>query len=120
MLGSSIAYFALLTLASGRETLSGAEKILAGSYAGLLFFGPLVGFWVFTVRTDVWMLVFEASAIFLFWRFYGTRPFLAILACAIACYAAWAFKHVSVFTAITVLIWLFLNRAAPQYGVSPI
>ena len=110
LLGSAIGYLALLALAGGRGKPSGPEKLIAVSYAGLMFFGPLVGFWVFTVRTDIWALMFEALAILIFWRHYGTRPLFSVLACATACYAAWAFKPISVFTAMTMPLWLFLHR----------
>lgn len=110
VVGSVAAYFAYLAVATPEGGATAALKLMAASFAGLVFFGPLVGFWSFTVRTDMWTLMFEGLAILLFWRFYRTAPLLAVLACAAACYGAWGFKHVNVFTAATVGLWLLWRR----------
>jgi len=110
ILGAIISYFAFLEVAGHSTRVGEKTKLIAASFAGFTFFGPLVGFWVFTARTDIWTLLLEASAIFLFWRYYRSAPVRAVLLCALACYLAWSLKHISVFTASTVGLWLLGQR----------
>lgn len=70
----------------------GGEPLLALALAGFAFAGPLVGWWSFTVRPDVWAVGFETLAMALLLLGWRARPQLAALAAAVLFYAAWSCK----------------------------
>ncbi len=105
--GTALSYASFLKIL---KTTDLTMKILCLSFSVFVFFGPLVGFWGFTVRADIGALTFEILAVFLFWTFYPNRPLLAVLLCAVAAYAAWGFKQVNVVSTVTVGLYLLYHR----------
>ena len=79
---------------------------LSLAYAITLFTGPLVGFWIFTARADVWSMTLEMMAVLVFWRLDRARPWLALIGAAVLAYAAWSVKHGSVLAAGTLALYL--------------
>ncbi|GAB6052607.1 hypothetical protein JCM17960_14270 [Magnetospira thiophila] len=96
-----------------RRTGDGSEPTplgLALPFALLLFFGPLVGFWGFTVRPDIWAMALEILGLLLFWRNLPRRPLVAVGMAALLFYGAWSFKHVNVTATVTVALYLLATR----------
>jgi len=58
-----------------------------------------MGWWVFTVRSDLWAMVLEITGITIFMRYYRGNWVVAVLALALFAYLAWSFKQVNVFAA---------------------
>ncbi|NQU60689.1 MAG: hypothetical protein HQ512_06135 [Rhodospirillales bacterium] len=85
-------------------------KILCLSFAAAIFFGTLVGFWGFTVRADIGALLFEILGVYVFWKFYPSRPYRAVLLFAIAAYCAWGFKQVDIVSNVAVGFFLLYRR----------
>lgn len=78
--------------------------------AMLLAFGPLYGFWVVTVRPDVWAVSLEIIAVCVFHRLLPSGPTRAAAAMASVAYLAWSFKHTAVFGLGGVGLFLLLRR----------
>lgn len=87
IIGAYLSYSAVL------GPLDRREKPLGAAFAVFVGAGPVVGFWALTSRPDLMALTMEIWAVFLFWRWYGRRPLVAVLLFCIAAYAAWAFKQ---------------------------
>ncbi len=101
--GTALSYSSFLNIL---EKTDRTMKILCLSFSIFIFFGPLMGFFGFSVSSDIGALVFDILTIFLFWKFYPNRPFRAVLLCAVSAYCAWGFKQVNVFSTITVGLYL--------------
>lgn len=84
-------------------------RILSLAFAVYLMFGPLVGYWGITVRSDIWGMVLEVGAVYVFWKFSPKRPYLAVVLTAIMLFGAWSFKQVDVFSAIAVGLYLLFH-----------
>lgn len=85
-------------------------KMMAVSFSLMVFLGPLVGFWAFTVRPDVWSFVFEVTGIFLFWRYYSVYKIKAVFLSAIVLYCSWAFKQSYIYTTVATSLFLLMRR----------
>lgn len=72
------------------------SAVLAGALAVLVAAGPLIGFWAFTVRADVWGLAFEVLAVLAFLALLPRSDMKAALALAVLGYLAWSFKQTNV------------------------
>lgn len=72
--------------------------------------GPLVGWWVISVRADIWALTFEIIGTVLFLRYYPERRLSAVLVFAIACYLAWSFKQTNIYALGSVGVFLMFKR----------
>ncbi|MBF0289798.1 MAG: hypothetical protein HQM14_18445 [SAR324 cluster bacterium] len=84
-------------------------KRLCFAFSLSLFFGPLVGFFGIAAAPDIWALVFDVSATYLFFRYYQKQSFAIVLVCFFA-YLAWAFKQIFVYTPGTIGLFLLLKR----------
>lgn len=82
----------------------------AASLAILLVFGPLFGFWVITVRPDVWSISLEIIAIAVFMALYRKNWMASIVAAAMLAYLAWSFKHTTVFGLGGIALFLLLRK----------
>ncbi len=110
--GTTIAYLIFVRMTNPRGM---TEKVSSFGCAVLLFFGPLVGFWGFTVRPDVWAMVCEILAVLLFWSLRSSRPVAGIVLAAACLFAAWSLKQSNIVT--TVVIGLYLLRSQPRWHV---
>lgn len=90
---------------------SQSAKVLALAFALLIGTGPLVGFWVFTVRPDIWATTFEIFGAVCFICNYPKRKWLALLGIALCAYAAWAFKQGSVSFLVSIGCFLLVRKA---------
>jgi hypothetical protein len=104
--GTALSYATLRVMTGARSKALRGLFFLMSVY---LMFGPLIGFWGFTVRSDIWAMVLEIAAVFLFWRFYPARPPLAAALAAVALFAAWSFKQIDVFSAIAIGLFLLFH-----------
>jgi hypothetical protein len=75
-----------------------------------LMLGPLVGWWAFTVRSDVWAMALEICAVALFMRLRPAAPLLAVTAFALLAYGAWSFKQINITTICAVGLFLLCRR----------
>ena len=96
-IGSFMAYKAMVAVT---ETQSNTMRQLCLCLAIYLMFGPLVGFWAFTIRPDIWGMVFDMSAVFVFWKFYPKHQYRAAIFASILLFCSWSFKHVDIFSAV--------------------
>ena len=92
-----------------RRILAG-QAIFAASLAGSVFFGPLVGWWAFTVRPDVGALMFEATAIAVLLLWWRTRPLSATAASCLLFYGAWSLKQNYVLGLGSAMVFLAYRR----------
>jgi hypothetical protein len=106
-LGAAVCYASFVVVAKIEDRW---VKLLALSFALFVFFGPLVGFWGFTVRPEVWSLALECLVVLAFWRLYPRWPLQAAIICAVIAYLAWSFKQGNVFSTVTVGLFLLYRR----------
>ena len=78
--------------------------------AGLIFLGPLMGFFGIATQPDIWGFSLDVTAIYLFLRFYEKRPLLGIILFCVFAYFAWGFKQIFVFSTGTVGLFLLLRN----------
>ncbi|MBI2470448.1 MAG: hypothetical protein HYV59_04300 [Planctomycetes bacterium] len=107
LFGVFICYASFIQLS---EVKNRTMSTLAFSFSLLTFLGPLVGFWAFTVRPDVWSFVFEVTGIFFFWKYYSRNKIKAIFFAAIALYCSWAFKQSGFLTVVAILVFLIIKK----------
>ena len=93
-------------------TLALAPSRLAWStLAGIAFLSSgLFGWWLFTVRPDVWAMTFEIASAAWFLTFHARRPWLAILGSVVLAYLAWSFKQANLSAIVTVVLFLVWQR----------
>ena len=84
--------------------------LIAPFAATILFIGPLMGFWAFTVRPDLWAFVFEICAVFAFVRVFGTNRHAAAVLAAVLFFGAWMFKQAAVSAVCGVGLFLLIER----------
>lgn len=89
-----------------------AIKPLAALAAAVVFVGPLMGFWAFTVRPDVWALVCEVLGLLVFLRTYGRNRILAVTLAAGIFFIGWMFKQSTLGAACGVGLFLLSERRA--------
>lgn len=97
----------LLSAAAGAGRTA---RMLAACFAVLIAVGPLVGFWLITVRPDIWAFALEIVGLWIFARFYPEKRLSAVGAFAILFYAAWAFKQTAVLVGGGVGLFLLFRR----------
>lgn len=104
----------IVVAAAGLQRLGGGggggARGVVLAFAVSLMTGPLVGFWIFTLRPDLWAMVLEMLAVLAFWRLWSERPRWAIGVAVAVCYLAWGFKHSNLFAAATVGVFLLSER----------
>jgi hypothetical protein len=81
-------------------------KIFALIFAILIFIGPLAGFWVFTVRPDMWAPTLDALAIHCFFKFKNRHELTALLLFCLFSYFSWAFKQTHILAPATIGLYL--------------
>ena len=104
--GTFVSYRTFLIVTAAHSYVLRTLCILFAVY---LMFGPLIGFWGITIRSDVWGMVLDICAIYLFWKFYPTRPYTAVILAAIAMFVAWSFKQVDIYSAVAVGLFLLVQ-----------
>lgn len=92
------------------EDKNGWTKPFCLAFAIYLATGPLIGWWAFTIRADVWALTFEIIAIACFLKYYPSRRIAAVLLLAVFCYLAWSFKQINVYAVGGAGLFLLLRR----------
>lgn len=105
--GAWVSYRCFEHLASGEDKNG---RILSLSFALLLFFGPLMGFWAIATAPDIWALTLDVTAVFLFLRHYPKRSLKAVLLFCLFAYLAWSFKQIFVFSTGAVGLFLLIRR----------
>lgn len=115
LLGVVAAWFAMtrtLQISEARIRLDQdvISPLLAPACASVVCVGPLMGFWAFTVRPDLWALVFEIIAVLVFIRFYADRNLTAVLLAVVCLLFSWSFKQASVSVIGGVGLFLLLER----------
>jgi len=98
-----------IALALYRKT-SRKALVPAVLFAGLLFLGPLVGYWAVAVRPDVWATALEALAILVLLHGRSRDRLLGVLAAAVLCYLAWSFKQTAVAAPVAICLFLIWRR----------
>ena len=94
--GVGITYLTFGLIASN-ETGAPLWPALKASFAIFLFMGPLVGFFGMAAQPDIWAMVFDVSAVYVFIRFFALRPLVAVTGFCLLAYIAWSFKQIFVF-----------------------
>ena len=90
---------------------TGLEPGLAGAFLGAFcFLGPLPGWWICTVRPDIWAMTFEALGLVWFLFFQRSRPLLALLGSVVIFYGAWALKPNLIQALLATILYLFTQR----------
>ena len=114
-------FFTLVAISSG---LYGAYSVFSGLFknkniwthlysfvfSGYVAVGPMIGWWTFTIRADLWAMALEIIAVAIFLKHYRSRPIAAVLLFALLCYAAWSFKQINVYAVGAAGLFLLLNR----------
>jgi len=95
------------------ETKKGWTKTFCLAFATYIATGPLIGWWTFTIRADIWALTFEMIAIACFLKYYPSRRIKAVLLLAAFCYLAWSFKQINVYAVGGAGLFLLLRRDLP-------
>lgn len=114
LIGVFVCYASFLSVSRAKDA---GIKILAFSFALTVFLGPLVGFWAFTVRPDIWGFVCEATGVFLFWKYYSINNIKAIIFTSLALYCSWAFKQSYIYTVIAISLFLLLKKEFKVLGI---
>jgi hypothetical protein len=89
---------------------------LSLSIACFVFTGPLVGWWLVTIRPDVCGLVAETVCIFVFLRYQGSHTRLACAAAVAGSYVAWSFKPTCISGLASICVFLLLRRRWTDVG----
>jgi len=90
---------------------SGLERGLAGAFLGAFcFLGPLPGWWICTMRPDVWAVTLESLGVVWFLLFQRNRPLLSLLGSLVIFYAAWALKPNLIQALLATILYLFSQR----------
>ncbi len=94
-----------------REAIDTAlHRRLCLALAVFLFTGPLIGFWSFSVRPDIWVLAMEAAAVGVFLWLYPDNRIAAVLGFAVVAYIAWSLKHTGIMACGAVGLFLVVRR----------
>jgi len=101
------AYLAFAKISAAHHT----ARVLVAGFALLVAAGPLMGFWAFTVRPDVWAVAFEIAAAAWFIIKFPNRRWTAIFGAALFAYLAWSFKQSSVTFLLSVGVFLLIRMA---------
>ncbi len=110
-LGVSLASLALFFFARRlRANEAASTQYAIGAFSILVFMGPLTGWWIHTIRPDIWALTAECLGILYFLLTYRKKRGIAILSAGICFYLAWAFKHSYVQGLGAVVIFLLAER----------
>jgi hypothetical protein len=88
----------------------GATWTTASLCAATLFFGPLVGWWILTVRPDLWALALAAAGAYVLIARGDRLGFLPVLPAALFFFLAWSMKPSVVLSFASVIVWLLLRR----------
>ena len=101
------AYTAFLQQFETKDRWTRAFCLAVAAYVAT---GPLIGWWAFTIRADVWALALEIIAVAWFLKNYPSRRIKAALLLAVFCYLAWSFKQINVGTVGGVGLFLLVRR----------
>ena len=110
LVGVVITYLTFRLIASNEAEPSSSWQALRASLAIFLFMGPLVGFFGMAAQPDIWAMVFDISAVYVFIRFYALRPLVAVTSFCLLAYIAWSFKQIFVFSPGAIGLYLLLRR----------
>jgi len=105
--GSSGAYLVFSQLFKNANIWT---RIYCFAFAVYLTTGPLIGWWAFTLRADIWAMALEIIAVAVFLRHYRSRPIVTVLMVALICYAAWSFKQINIFAIGATGLFLLLRQ----------
>ncbi len=92
---------------SGRSTAVRFSSFAIGTF---LFFGPLAGWWAFTLRPDIPALTAEVLGLVSFLALHHRRPLFATLIALGFFYCAWAFKPIVLGGPLAVGLFLLAHR----------
>jgi hypothetical protein len=104
----------LSTYGFGRVLGGSAPRALPLAIACFVFTGPLIGWWLVTIRPDICALVAEAASAWLFLRYNKSHPTQTSFATAIGLYIAWSFKPTCVAGLVSICLFLFFQRRWAQ------
>jgi hypothetical protein len=94
MTGILVCYAVFVRLFQERDA---ETRVLSLSFAVFVMTGPLIGWWAFTVRSDIWALALDIMAAGLFLKYYPRQKYAAVALLVTFGYAAWSFKQMYVF-----------------------
>lgn len=87
------------------------SRTLSLGFAALVFINPLFDWWSFTVRPDIWALVFELAALLAAFRYAESKRPIDFGSVAVATYLAWSFRPTNISILLAVGLWLLLARS---------
>lgn len=102
----ALVYFALQLRSKEARSIQWAT----GAFSILVFLGPFTGWWIHTVRPDIWALVLESMGLIWFLLNYRINKRSSVLGAGICFYLAWAFKHSFVQGLLAVTVFLIIER----------
>jgi hypothetical protein len=114
--GVGIAYLTFGLIAPNEPAPSSSWLALRISFSIFLFMGPLVGFFGMAAQPDIWAMVFDISAVYVFIRFFTFRPLVAVVGFCLLAYIAWSFKQIFVFSPGAVGLYLLWRREFKWLG----
>jgi len=92
------------------ETKTLWTKAFCLAFAAYIITGPLIGWWAFTARSDIWALTLEIIAVACFLKYYPSQRIHTVLLLAVFCYLAWSFKQINVYAVGGAGLFLLLRR----------
>ncbi|MEX0694528.1 MAG: hypothetical protein WD075_08805 [Rhodospirillales bacterium] len=115
LLGVAAAWLSLTRLLqiSGARVCGNTDiisRLMPPACASVLCIGPLMGFWAFTVRPDLWALVFEIIAVLAFVRLYAEKNLTAVLLAVVFLLLGWSFKQASIGVIAGIGLFLLFER----------
>lgn len=97
-------------LQHGPKEFLPAPAIYTFGFAALVFINPLFDWWSFTVRPDIWALVFELGALLAAFRYAATQRAVHLAAIGLLAFLAWSFRPTNISILVAVGLWLLLDR----------
>lgn len=87
-----------------------AAQIHNGLIATFVAFGPLVGFWALSINPDLWANACTIGSALALMALYRRHIVTAVALASILSIAAWSFKQSYLFPAVTLGLFLLVNR----------
>lgn len=92
-----------------REGFQEQPLIPSLGFAALVFINPLFDWWSFTVRPDIWALVFELGALLAAFRYAATQRAAHLATIGFLAFLAWSFRPTNISILVAVGLWLLLD-----------
>ena len=86
------------------------DKILVFGIAIMITYGPLTGYWVITTRPDIYALLFEIAAIYIFFKYIDNINYFKLFIISIILYLAWSFKQTNITTLLSIFTYFIVKK----------